>query len=85
MLFSVRSSQKYFRANIRPRKPRSQMKMSKTTNLRRRAKINLVGTIGTTHKTNFPGHFIAQIREIFRSTRQIATTRHRSAHRDRRS
>jgi hypothetical protein len=51
------------------------MEMSKTRNLRRRAKIILVGTIGTTDKTHFPRHFIGQFRDIIRSTRQIATIR----------
>jgi hypothetical protein len=47
--------------------------MSKTRNLRRRAKIILVATIGTTHKTNSPCHFIDQFRDIIRSMRRIAT------------
>jgi hypothetical protein len=51
--FCFRSTQKYFGVNIQPRKPRFQMEMSKTTNLRRPEKIFLVGTVGTTHKTNF--------------------------------
>jgi hypothetical protein len=51
--FCFRSTQKYFGVNIQPRKPRLHLQMSKSRNVRRRAKIILVGTIGTMHKTNF--------------------------------
>jgi hypothetical protein len=50
MLFSARSSSKFFGVNIQPPKPGSRMKMSKPKNLRRHEKVILVGKIGTAHR-----------------------------------
>ena len=72
MVFRSRSTAKFFGICIPPRKPPLHLQMSKSKNLCRRAKIILVGTIGTMHKTNLPGQFIGQVRDILRSTSRIA-------------
>jgi hypothetical protein len=64
MACSARSSQKFFGVNIRTRKPRLHLQMSKPKKLLRREKIILVARIGTMHKTNFPGQFLGQVRDI---------------------
>jgi hypothetical protein len=73
MVLKSPSTGKFSGICIPPRKPRLHLQMSQSKNLCLRTKKLLVATIGTVHKTNFPGHFTGQARGIVRSIRGIAT------------